>query len=171
MKEATLTKTQATQIERILQAFTESEFPGFVNWMKGQWKANRKALLAVNPPNHKSEIEDGTHDVVIGQKQVIRKRKHHQDLKASIFEYRIRFDGRLRDLLGALKSMSEEVQQEAAMAFFLDYRQGNYICNTVEWREVAKVLDNNKSNNLYNPFYKGVCVAILEMFRAEGWMD
>jgi hypothetical protein len=167
---ATLTKKQATQIERITQAFTESEFPGFVKWMKDQWKANRPALLAVNPPNHKSDIEDGTHDVVIGRKQVILKRKHHQDLQGSIFEYRIRFDGSLRGLLGALTNMSEEVQQEAAMGFFLDYRKGNYLCNTAEWREVAKVLDN-KSNNLYNPFYKGVCVAILEMFRAEGWMD
>jgi hypothetical protein len=170
MKKATLTRKQATQIERILQAFTESEFPGFVSWMKGQWRANRKALLAVNPPNHKSDIEDGTHDVVIGQKQVIRKRKHHQELKGSIFEYRIRFDGSLHDLLGTLKNMSEEVQQEAAMAFFLEYRQGDYLCNTAEWREVAKIL-GNKSNNLYNPFYKGVCVAILGMFRAEGWMD
>ena len=170
MKKAELTQKQATQIGQITEAFTQSECSAFMMWMQDQWEFNPPALLAVNPPNHKSEIEDGTHDVVIGKKQVIRKQKHHQHLKGSIFEYRIRFDGSLRDLLIALKGMSEEVQQEAAMAFFLEYRQGNYLCNTPEWREVASIL-KDKSDNLDNPFYKGVCVAILGMFRAEGWMN
>ena len=165
-----LTKSAAEAVATITGQFTTREIPGLVNWLKKLWEENPPAVLAVNPPNHSYDVEDGTHDLSLGEKAVKQKRQHHQDLSGSIFEYRIVFDGSFRILLGALKGMSEEVQQEAAMAFFLEYRQGNYLCNTPEWREVARILEN-KSDNLDNPFYKGVCVAILEMFRAEGCMD
>lgn len=170
MKKAALTEEKAREIEQITKAFTQSEFSAFVIWMRDQWEENPPALLAVNPPNHSYDVEDGTHDLSIGHTSVVRKRKHHEALQGGIFEYQIRCDGSFREILRVLTSMPVNVQQEAAMAFFLEYQQGNYLCNTPEWREVARILED-KSENLANPFYKGVCVAILEMFREEGWMD
>lgn len=163
-----LTKKAAKAVKTITQRFTDQELPGFVAWMKEQWEANPPAILATNPPNHSYDIEDGTHDVSIGEKAVAQKRKHHQDLSGGIFAYRIRCDDDLRTVLRSLEKLSSDDKQEAAMAFLIEYRNGSYVENEKEWREVGAIVGNKDC--LDNPFYKGVCEAILEVFRKEGWI-
>jgi hypothetical protein len=140
-----------------------------VAWLKEQWEANPPALLADNPPNHVYDVEDGTKDLSIGQTSVEQKRAHHESLSKGIFAYEIVCDGDLRTVVRLVPKLKEDPQQEAAMAFLLEYRKGSYICNTAEWRDCAVIV--GKLEGLENPFYKGVCEAILEVFRKEGWID
>jgi hypothetical protein len=163
-----LNKEQKNAVQAIVRQYTSQEFPGFVAWLKEQWEANPPALLADNPPNHSYDVEDGTLDLSIGNKSVQQKRKHHEDLSGGIFAYRIRNDSDFRTVVRFLPTLSEDAQQEAAMAFLLEYRKGSYLCNTTEWRDAAVIL--GKADNLDNPFYQAVCQAILGVFREESWI-
>lgn len=161
-------KRAAKAVGKIINQFTSQEFPGFVEWLKKLWEDNPPAILAVNPPNHSYDCEDGTHDLSVGSKSAERKRRHHQDLSGSIFAYRIRCDGDFRAVLRSLDTLAWDDKQEAAMAFLLEYRNGSYLCNTAEWKDVAAIVGNK--DNLENPFYAGICRAILKVFRKEGWI-
>lgn len=163
-----LSKAASKVVNGIVEQFTSREFPGFVSWLKEQWEANPPALLADNPPNHSYDIEDGTLDLSIGQKAVDLKRKHHEDLSGGIFAYKIRSDADFQSVVRFIPTLSNDAQQEAAMAVLLEYRKGSYLCNTTEWRDAAVIVGT--ADNLDNPFYASVCRAILEVFREQGWI-
>jgi|688.fasta_scaffold898976_1 hypothetical protein len=163
-----ISKKQRKAVKAIVKQYTSREFPEFEVWLTEQWNTNPPAILADNPPNHISDVEDGTIDLSVGRPSVTQKREHHKHLKGGIFAYRIRCDDDFRAVVRFIPKMSEDAQQEAAMAFLLEFRKGSYLCNTQEWREVAAVVGNK--DNLDNPFYKAVCQAILEVFRKEGWI-
>jgi hypothetical protein len=164
-----LNKAAAKVVKGIIEQYTTREFPGFVAWLKEQWEANAPALLADNPPNHSYDVADGTMDLSIGQTSVKQKRAHHKHLKRGIFAYQIRCDDDFRTVVRSVPELSEDAQQEAAMAFLLEYRKGSYLCNTQEWRDIEVIV--GKSEGLDNPFYKDVCQATLKVFQGQGWID
>ena len=163
-----LSEAATMDVKGIVEMYTAREFPGLVSWLKEQWEANPPALLADNPPNHSYDIEDGTLDLSIGKDAVKQKRQHHQALSGSIFAYQIRSDADFRTVVGFVPKLSSDAQQEAAMAFLLEYRQGSYLCNTREYRDAELIV--GKKENLDNMFYSNVCQAILEVFREQGWI-
>lgn len=168
MKTKKLSKAAEKKVKSIVVQYTDREFPEFVTWLKKQWEANPPALLADNPPNHSYDVEDGTLDLSIGRDAVERKRKHHEDLSKGIFAYRIRSDSDFRTVVRLLPTLPQDAQQETAMAFLLEFRKGSYLCNTAEFRDAAVIV--GQKDNLDNHFYLGVCQAILEVFREQGWI-
>jgi hypothetical protein len=173
MKTKKLTKRQQKAVRAIVKRFTSREIPGFVEWMRAQWRANPSALLAANPANHMHDFLDGSLDLSIGAKAVRQKRSHHHHCeKYPRFAYNIEAAGKLRKVVRAIPERSADDQLEAAMAFLLEYRDGSFLCNDPLWPDVARIVGNlGNLDNLDNPFYKGVCEAILEVFRKEGWID
>jgi len=170
VKTKKLTKKAVKTVKAKVAEFTNREFPGFVVWLKEQWKANPSALLAANPANHVHDVEDGSLDLSLGGEAVRLKRSHHRHCqKDPRFAYKIEAAGKLRKVVRAIPKLSADDQLEAAMAFLLEYRNGSYVCNDPLWWEVAKIV--GQLDNLDNPFYRGICEAVLVVFRKEGWID
>ena len=165
-----LTEEQANAVQGEVEKFTSREIPGFVEWMRLQWELNAPALLCSNPPNHVYDVEDGTVDLSIGEVDVAGKREHYDYCKGGIYAFAIKAEGKLRKVVRAIPTFSSEQQLEAAMAFLLEHRKGSYVCNTVEWREVAAIVGHS-TEGLDGPFYRGVCETVLEVFRKERWID
>lgn len=166
----TLSKKKTKAVQAKVKKFTSREFPEFEKWLQAQWRANPSALLCSNPPNKVYDVEDGTLDLSIGGEAVRQKRSHLRYVKKedSRFAYKIEAAGKLRRVVRAIPKLSADDQLEAAMAFLLKYRDGYFLCNDPLWRDVAKIV--GELDNLENPFYKGICEAILEVFRKEGWI-
>jgi hypothetical protein len=165
----TVSKKKAKAVEAKVKEFTSREFPEFEKWLQAQWRANPSALLCSNPPNKVYDVEDGTLDLSIGEVAVARKRELFDHCTGGIYAFAIKAEGKLREVVRAIPELGADDQLEAAMAFLLEYRNGSYVCNDPLWLEVAKI--GVHSDNLENPFYKGICEAVLEVFRKEGWID
>jgi hypothetical protein len=73
----------------------------------------------------------------------------------------------LREVIEAIPKLSPKSQQESAMAFYVEYRH-NFVANSQEGQKLEESF-RNLPDGLDNPFYAGVCEAILTRFKELGW--
>ena len=156
-------------VQNKLESFGVREFPSFMRWMRERWEENPRTLLSMNPPNHAHDVEDGSMDIALREECEL-KLKHQQSVAGTLFSFKVRKEGRFQKVIRSLSSLPMDEQLEAVMALFVEFRSGDFICNTAEFRYIEENLGAS-FEGLDNPFYRAVCEAILEGFVESGWME
>lgn len=162
----------AFHVRELVQSFKEREFPNFADWMEKRIQRNEPAVLAPNPSNHTYDVEDTTLDLVVGKRDTARKIAHQKKMTPAY----ILKQGSFREVLESATRLPREQQLETAMAFLVEHRKGSLLDNAPEYKQCAKKLGREYQTStgrmvegLENPFYRGVCEAVLELFTEKGW--
>lgn len=164
----------AFHVRELVASFKAREFPAFVDWMEKRVQKNSPAVLAPNPSNHTYDAEDGTIDLAVGKRNAARKIEHQRKITPA---YIVK-EGSFREVLESVSRMPREQQLEAGMAFLVEQRKGSLLDNAPEYRQFAKKLGREYQTStgrmkegLENPFYRGVCEALLGLFKERGWVE
>jgi hypothetical protein len=163
----------AFHVRELVESFKAREFPAFTDWMKERLQKNSDAVLAPNPSNHIYDVEDPTIDLTVGKRNAARKIEHQKKMTPAY----ILKQGSFREVLESVSRLPHEQQLEAAMAYLVEQRKGSLLDNAPEYKQFEKKLGQEYQTNtgrmkegLENPFYLGVCEAILDLFKENGWV-
>jgi len=161
-------------VSALVESFKAREFPAFVAWMETRLHTNSPAVLAPNPANHIYDTEDGTLDLAVGKHDVARKISHQKKMAPAY----ILKQGSFREVLESVSKLPREQQREAAMAFLFAHKKGDLLDNAPEYKQFEKTLTpglrtatGRMVEGLDNPFYRGVCEAVLDLFKENGWIQ
>ncbi len=163
----------AVHVRELVESFKAREFPAFEDWMKKRLQKNSPAVLAPNPANHKFDVEDGTIDLAVGKREAARKIEHQKKMTPAY----VLKQGSFRQVLESVSRLPREQQLEAAMAFVVEQRKGSLLDNAPEFKQFEKTLRQDHRTatgrmveGLENPFYRGVCEEVLNLFKENGWV-
>lgn len=160
-------------VSALVESFKAREFPAFVAWMETRLHKNSPAALAPNPANHIYDTEDGTLDLAVGKHAAARKVSHQKKMAPAY----ILKQGSFREVLESVSKLPREQQLEAAMAFLVEHKKGDLLDNAPEYKQFQKARGQGLRTTagrmvkgLDNPFYRGVCEAVLDLFKKNGWV-
>lgn len=163
----------AFHVRELVASFKAREFPAFADWMEKRLQKNSDAVLAPNPSNHVYDVEDPTIDLTVGKRNAARKIEHQKKMTPA----HILKQGSFREVLESVSRLPHEQQLEAAMAYLVEQRKGSLLDNAPEYKQFAKKLGREYQTDtgrmkegLENPFYRGVCEAVLDLFKENGWI-
>ncbi len=158
----------ARAAKKAVETFMGREGPAFEGWLRNLWKKNQQTILVENPPNHIWDFADGTMAVTFGKRNVKRSLAHHQGCQGTVYQYPVVATGTFREVIKTIPRLLPREQQEAAMAYYVEFCH-LYVTNSPEYQKLAESF-RSLPTGLDNPFYKGVCDAILMRFKEFGWL-
>lgn len=162
-----ISEADSLEFDRAVEDFCSRALPKFVEWARRIAAENPPAVLAEEPPNHVYDVADGSMDFTVGREAVERKLDHHRQLATTIFNFKILKIGNVQDVFEFLSTLEASAALEAAMAVYVEHASGSYVSNSPEYQRLEKAYGPFK-DNLENPFYKGVCEAIIEKLQEGG---
>jgi|GEM_PF-6551125 len=163
--------TKTESFEELVASFLAREMPHLTAWIKRLEESEEILLLADMPINKEWDLPDGTMDLTVGEQAILSKEEHHSAMKDSKFAYSLRSKGTVKMVMSYIQSLRLEEQQEAAMAFWSESRDGDYPSNHREWRAFEQASEKRLPEDLQHPFYQAVCDAILSRFKQVGWIQ
>jgi hypothetical protein len=157
----------------LVESFKTREFPGFKAWMEKRLHKNSPAVLAPNPANHVFDSEESSLDLAVGTRDAARRIQHQKNIPPAY----ILKQGPFREVLESVSSLPHEQQLEAAMAFLVEHKKGDLLDNAPEYKQFEKTMGQElrtatgrTPEGLDNPLYRGVCEAVLDLFKENGWV-
>jgi hypothetical protein len=161
-------------VSALVESFKAREFPAFVAWMETRLHKNSPAVLAPNPANHIFDSEESSLDLAVGKRASARRIQHQKNIPPA---YVIK-QGSFREVLESVSKLPREQQLEAAMAFLVEHKKGDLLDNAPEYKQFQKTLGQGLRTaagrmveGLDNPFYRGVCESVLDLFKDNGWVQ
>ncbi len=153
--------------EKVKEFLQTENWKKFRCWMEEQVEKDQPTLLHTNPPNKIYDLEDGTFNLVLTEKLVALSKEQCSAQAAGLWAFKIDSEGSFREVLSIVGNKKGNDRLEASMAFYNEGVDG-FLSNSKIWQSLAQTYGTMET--VENPFYRGVCLEILNFFQEKGWI-
>ncbi len=152
-------------------SYLEREFSALAKQLQ-QWVLDDPLVMLVEDgANSVGECVTGTCTFLVGEEAVRREGDYIDAMmkvpRAAVYAPKILLEGNMVGVLKHISRLPESGRLEAAMSILVRHKDGEMLCNSPEWLNVAKILA--RSNGLDNQFYRGVCEDVLSLLNERPW--
>lgn len=141
----------------------------FVRWVRAARAKNLQCCMTETPPNRIFDLEDGTFTLSVFTKKEDAEafKQDWKRLRNTPFAFRIRFQGRFRNVFRFMRDLEPWEKRNCAVALFLEATD-ELLANFPEWRRLEQHMKMCETPD--NPFYQGVAQAILTRLTESGYL-